>query len=140
MSGLVRLLAGAILCLAMSAPELAAGPPGAIMLEIQHTKPTYIVWSAVRFIDGRAVVTGRVRHRAPPGRNGIYGHVVATVEASATSGENRSEIRIDVPLVPLAKPRVTAREAKFSFTLPAVPGDHIVVRLCYVKTRMPKRA
>lgn len=115
MSGLVRLLAGAFLCLAMGmgAPVLAAVQPGAIMLEIQHTKPIYIVRSAVRFIDGRAVVTGRVRHRGPPGRNGIYGHVVATVEGSATSGENRSEIRIDVPLVPLTNPRVNAREAKF---------------------------
>ncbi len=137
MSSLARLLGGAVLCLAMGAPASAADAPSAVTLDIRHTKPTDIVWSTHRTVGGRATITGLVRHLGPPGRNGIYGHVVATVERKA--GENRTETRIDVPLVAVAKPHMIEREARFSFDLPPGPGDPTVVHLRYVEARMPPR-
>jgi len=134
MSGFIRLIGGAILCLAMSMPVMAAGLSGAVTLDIQRTKPTYIVWSTACSRDGAIIVTGLVRHRGPPWRNTIHGHVVATVERAAASGETH----IEVPLVRLANPHKTAREARFSFTLPAGgSGDPGVVHLRYVNAPMP---
>lgn len=136
MNALARLLGGAMLYLVMTAPVSAAEAPGPVTLDIQHTKPTDIVWSTVRTAGEQTIISGLVRHRGPPARNGIYGHVVAAVERSA-AGDERTEPRIDVPLVPEARPRDTAREARFSFVLPITAGDPIVAHLRYVKARMP---
>jgi hypothetical protein len=139
MRGLARLFIGAILGLAMAAPASAADPPGAVTLDIQHTKPTDIVWSTVRMAGGRTTVTGLVRHRGPPGRNGIYGHVVAAVERAAAAVDSSTETRIDVPVVAVAKPHTTAREARFSFELPRGPGAATVVHLRYIEAPMLPR-
>ena len=133
MSRFIRLICGALLCLAMTMPAMAAGSSGSVTLDIQPTKPTTIVWSTACSHDGAIVVTGLVRHRGPPGRNGIYGHVVATAEGGFANGASR----IDVPLARLANPHKTAREARFSFTLPSMSGDGGVVHLRYVNAAMP---
>lgn len=134
MNGVARLLGGVILCLAMSRPGMAAGSSGTVTLDIHRTKPSTIVWSTACSHDGTVIVTGLVRHRGPPWRNIIYGHVVATVESGFANGHPQ----IDVPLVRLANPHKTAREARFSFTLPAGgAGDPGVVHLRYVNAPMP---
>lgn len=133
MSGFIRRLVGTILCLVMTMPAMAESS-GAVTLDIQRTKPTYIVWSTACSHDGAIIVTGLVRHRGPPGRNRIPGHVVATAEGRFANGTSR----IDVPLVRLANPHKTAREARFWFTLPAGEGrESGVVRLRYVNAPMP---
>ena len=133
MNGFIRLLGGVILCLAISWPVMAADSSGTVTLDIQPTKPTSIVWSTACSRDGAIVVTGLVRHRGPPGRNGIPGHVVATAEGGFANGASS----IDVPLARLANPHKTAREARFSFTLPSMSGDGGVVHLRYVNASMP---
>lgn len=132
-------LIGAILCLAMAAPASAADPPGAVTLDIHHTKPTDIVWSTVRTAGGRTTIAGLVRHRGPPGRNSIYGHVVAAIERAAAGVDSSTETRVDVPLVAVAQPRATAREARFSFELPRGPGVGTVVHLRYIEAPMPPK-
>jgi hypothetical protein len=139
MRKLVGLLCGAILCLTMGATVSADEPLAPMTLDIQHTKPADIVWSTVRTAGERATVSGLVRHRGPPARNGIYGHVVAAVERSAAGTDSRTETRIDVPLVAMARPHTTERDARFSFNLPAGPSDTVVVHLRYVEARMPPR-
>lgn len=133
MSGFVRMFGGLFLSVAMCGPGVAAGSSGIVTLDIQPTKPIAIVWSTANSRDGSIVVTGLVRHRGPPWRNSIYGHVVATLDGGIANGAPR----IDVPVVRMANPHRTAREARFSFTLPATSGDSGVVHLRYVSIPMP---
>jgi hypothetical protein len=138
MRPLVGLLGGAILCLAAGAAVGADEPARAVTLDIQHTRPTDIVWSTLRTVGGRTIVSGLVRHRGPPSRNGIYGHVIAAVERSAGTDDD-TETRMDVPLVALHQPHGTERQARFSFALPVQANRPNIVRLRYVEARMPAR-
>ena len=132
----MRLLLGLSFCAGLwllpSPSVSAADPIHALSLDVQHTRPTDIVSAATRAADDHTIVSGLVRHRGPPGRNGIFGHVVAEVQLP--SGD---ETRIDVPLVHLANPRKTAAEARFSFDLPADLGKPVIVHLRYVEAHGP---
>lgn len=128
----MRLLLGLSCCASLwlipSPSASAADAVRAVSLDVQHTRPTDIVSAATRTAGDHTLVSGLVRHRGPPGRNGIFGHVVAEVQLP--SGD---ETRIDVPLVHLANPRRTMAEARFSFDLPRHSEKPVVVHLRYVE-------
>lgn len=132
----------ALLALAMpGATASVAQTTSTTTIDIQHRKPIDIVSAEARKSGDRTTISGIVRHKGPPGRNAIFGHVVAAVERTDSRTGTSSETRIDVPLTLLAQKR-NAQEASFSFDLPqnpdpAVTDEAVIVRLRYVAKRMP---
>jgi hypothetical protein len=106
---------------------MGAAADTAITINIQHSSPIDIISAQAKASNGTANVSGLVRHPGEPGRDEIFGHVVA--EYRTASG---GVTRVDVPLTPYEADR-SGRDARFSFDIPRIPNAPMTVHLRYVE-------